>query len=230
MLNLFGDTFFHPFFPSSEKTGKRHDSAILSRAGVWLWGQADLWLVLQLLGRMTLCLTPWLETEPRQARPLLADKERILSPPLSSQPRGWETNERPGEDRVAGIGRLTEPERVREEDTERGMYRVCPLVPGDLQKACLIGIFHLKMVWPSRVKVAKCFLGDLEFHLEKKPLSSPWRCKRQDFPPKTQMRSNKVPSNLLTCIIKKETATCKRGDSFHVTTPALSRRLLLRKP
>lgn len=171
MLNQFKPiTIFTLFFSNSGKTGKcRH---IFSGGGVWLWGQADLQLVLQLLDRMTLCLTPRLKAEPRQARPLLADKERILSPPLSSQPRGWGTNEKPGEDRVAGIGRLTEAKRVREEETGKGMYRVCLLVPGDLQKACLIGIFHLKMVWPSHIQVAKCFLGDLQFHLEKKPLSS----------------------------------------------------------
>lgn len=87
---------------------------IFSGGGVWLLGQADLQLVLRLLDRMTLCLTPQLKAEPRQARPLLADKERILSLPLSSQPWGWGTNERPREDRVAGIGRLTEPKRARE--------------------------------------------------------------------------------------------------------------------
>ena len=140
---------------------------------------------------MTLCLTPRLKAEPRQACPLLADKEWILSPPLSSQARGWGTNERPEKDRVAGIGRLTEPKWVREEETGKGMYRICLVVPGDLPKACFIGIFHLKMVWPSHIQVAKCFLGDLQFHLENKPLSSLWRCKRCDFPQRRTKKATK---------------------------------------
>lgn len=75
--------------------------------------------------------------------------------------------------RQSGRDRKTDREKKgkRGRDWER-MYRICLLVPGDLQKACVIGIFHLKMVWPSHIQVAKCFLGDLQFHLEKKPLSS----------------------------------------------------------
>lgn len=36
---------------------------------------------------------------------------------------------------MAGKGRLTEPKRVKKEETGKGMYRVCLLVPEDLQKA-----------------------------------------------------------------------------------------------
>lgn len=58
----------------------------------------------QFLDRVTLCLTPRLKAELRQARPPLADKQRILSlvgPPLPlSLPapavRGKGTNESPG--------------------------------------------------------------------------------------------------------------------------------------
>lgn len=185
MLNLFKPiTILTLFFSGSGKTGKwRH---IFSGGGCDSEGRQTYSLSSSSWTEWLFVLhLSWKRSLARHVRCWLT-RSRSRLPPLSSQPRGWGTNEKPGEDRVAGIGRLTEPKRGREEATGEGMDRVCPAVPGDLRKVCLIGIFHLKTVWPSRIQVAKCFLGDLRFHLKKQPLSSVWRRKRHDFPNDTR--------------------------------------------
>lgn len=65
----------------TESTCKQYHRREGMGAWVQLRGRTALQLVLQFLDRATLCLTPRLKAELRQARPPLADKQRILSPP-----------------------------------------------------------------------------------------------------------------------------------------------------
>lgn len=39
--------------------------------------------------------------------------------------------------------------REAQRDAGEGMYRICPLLPGDLKEACIIGIFHLQIINPT---------------------------------------------------------------------------------
>lgn len=50
---------------------------------------------------------------------------------------------------MAGKGRATVPKREVERETEEGMYRISSLLPRELKKACIIGIFHPQIINPT---------------------------------------------------------------------------------
>lgn len=154
-------------------------STITGGDGV-IWGQTDLQLVLQLLERVTLCLTPLLKAELHQARPLLAEKQHILSllVHLSApgQQGGWRTNERLGKTEWQG------EEEWQSQTGERGRYwgrNVSSL--STLAKRPEEGLHYWHFSSQDCLANAHSFLGDLQFHIEKRSLSSHWRCECCDF-------------------------------------------------
>lgn len=91
-----------------------HWQALSEEEGGVTRRRADLQLVLQFLDRVTLCLTPRLKEELRQARPLLADKQCILS--LSAHLASGE-----GDEQMREWGRQSGKER--ESDRAKGGER-----------------------------------------------------------------------------------------------------------
>lgn len=142
--------------------------------GVWLSGQTDLQPVLQLLDRVTLYLTPRLKAELRQARPLLADKQRILSlsAQLSLSPASSESEEQMG-DWGRQSGRKRKSGRAKRGARERYWGRNVlslstrakrpwegPHYWHFSSKDCLANSY--------RDQVARCCFWDLRFQPEKK--------------------------------------------------------------